>query len=143
MKKRSITGLTRSRSGFPDRQRTDLKKKWGKKGPVYGSANRIELIAWDIAIHFDENFKKLDQGLKGQVASDSKRAAIRYKKALDSTGLVSSAVVISPPDTREGHADVDESELPEVQQWWKENVGNDADAYERRIIEDFSTEGQA
>src|SRR4029077_2993003 len=50
-----------------------------------------------------------------------------------------SAVVISPPDTREGHEDVDESELPEVQQWWKDNVGNDAEGYERRVIEDFST----
>jgi type I restriction enzyme R subunit len=128
--------------GLSDRQRTDLKKKWGKKGPVYGSANRIELIAWDIAIHFNENFKRLDLGLKGQIATDSKRAAIKYKKALDATGLVSSAVVISPPDTREGHSDVDESELPEVQQWWKDNVGYDADSYERRVIEDFSTEGK-
>jgi type I restriction enzyme R subunit len=128
--------------GLSDHQKTDLKKKWGKKGPVYGSANRIELIAWDIALHFNENFKKLDLGLKGQVATDSKRSAIKYKKALDATGLVSSAVIISPPDTREGHSDVDESELPEVQQWWKDNVGHDADAYERRVIEDFSTEGK-
>jgi type I restriction enzyme R subunit len=128
--------------GLSDRQKSDLKKKWGKKGPVYGSANRIELIAWDIAVHFSENFKKLGQGLKGQVATDNKRAAITYKKALDATGLVSSAVVISPPDTREGHEDVDESELPEVQQWWKDNVGNDAEGYERRVIEDFSTEGR-
>jgi type I restriction enzyme R subunit len=126
--------------GLSERQRTDLKKKWGKKGPVYGSANRIELIAWDIAVHFDENFKKLDQGLKGQIATDSKRSAVMYKKALDASGLVTSAVVISPPDTREGHVDVDESELPEVQQWWKDNVGYDAEDYERRVIEDFATE---
>jgi type I restriction enzyme, R subunit len=129
-------------TGLSEHQKNDLKKKWGKKGPVYGSANRIELIAWDIAVHFNENFKKLDQGLKGQIATDSKRAAIRYKKALDATGLVTGVVVISPPDTREGHSDVDESELPEVQQWWKDNVGNDADAYERRVIEDFRTEGK-
>ena len=48
--------------GLSERQRTDLKKKWGKKGPVYGSANRIELIAWDIAVHFDENIRKLEIG---------------------------------------------------------------------------------
>jgi len=127
--------------GLSEHQKSDLKKKWGKKGPVYGSGNRIELIAWDIAVHFNENFKKLDQGMKGQIATDNKRAAIMYKKALDATGLVTSAVVISPPDTREGHTDVDESELPEVQQWWKDNVGGDADEYERRVIEDFSTPG--
>ena len=128
-------------AGLSDEQKSDLKKKWGKKGPVYGSANRIELIAWDIAVHFDENIKKLGQGLKGQIATDSKRAAIRYKKSLDETGLVTSAVVISPPDTREGHTDVDEGELPEVQQWWKDNVKGDAEDYEREVIEDFSTDG--
>ena len=128
-------------AGLSERQRSDLKQKWGKKGPVYGSNNRIELIAWDIAIHFNENFKKLRQGLKGQLATDSKLAAIRYKKALDDTGLVTSAVIISQPDTREGHSDVDESTLPEVQQWWKDNVKARSQDYERDTLEDFSTEG--
>ena len=128
--------------GLSEDQRGDLKKKWGKKGPVYDSTNRIELVAWDIAVHFNENFKKLGQGLKGQIATDSKRAAIMYKKALDAAGIVTSAVVISPPDTREGHSDVDEDELSEVQQWWKEHVGNDTEGYERRVIDDFSTEGR-
>ncbi|MEZ5551543.1 MAG: HsdR family type I site-specific deoxyribonuclease [Pseudomonadales bacterium] len=128
-------------SGLSEEQKSDLKQKWGKKGPVYGSGNRIELIAWDIAVHFSENIKKLGQGLKGQIATDSKRAAIRYKKHLDETGLVTSAVVISPPDTREGHSDVDETELPEIQQWWKDNVQGDVEQYERDVIEDFSTPG--
>ncbi|XOV82904.1 MAG: type I restriction endonuclease subunit R [bacterium] len=129
-------------NGSSDKQKSDLKQKFGKKGAVYGSANRIELIAWDIAVHFDENVKKLGQGLKGQIATDSKRAAIRYKKALDETGLVTSAVVMSPPDTREGHSDVDECELPEIQQWWKDNVTGDAEDYELGVIEDFATPGQ-
>lgn len=129
-------------AGLSDKQKSDLKEKYGKKGPVYGSANRIDLIAWDIAVHFKENFKDLDMGLKGQLATDSKLSAIRYKKALDATGLVSSAVIISSPDTREGHEDVDEAELPEVQQWWKDNVKGDPEAYERATVEDFSTEGR-
>ena len=128
--------------GLSDKQKSDLKEKYGKTGPVYGSANRIDLIAWDIAVHFKTNFKDLDLGLKGQLATSSKRAAIRYKKALDATGLVTSAVVISAPDTREGHADVDESDLPEIQQWWKDNVRGDAEEYERQVIEDFGTEGK-
>lgn len=128
--------------GLSEKQRSDLKAKYGKKGPVYGSGNRIDLIAWDIAVHFRTNFKDLDLGLKGQIATDSKLSAIRYKKALDATGQVSSAIVISSPDTREGHAEVDEAELPEVLQWWKENVTGDPEAYERRIVEDFATEGR-
>ncbi|WP_223479042.1 type I restriction endonuclease subunit R [Oricola indica] len=124
-----------------DKQKSDLKEKYGKKGQLYGSANRIELIAWDIAVHFNENFKKLGKDLKGQLATDSKLSAVRYKKALDATGIVTSAIVISSPDTREGHEEVDESELPEVQQWWKENVKGDPTEYERQIIEDFGEPG--
>lgn len=131
-------------SNLSDAQRTDLKKKFAKKGAIYGAANRIELIAWDIATHFNENIKKLDLGLKGQVATDSKLDAIRYKKALDDTGLVSSAVVISAPDTREGNSDVDEDTLPEVQKWWKQAMAtcsNDAEAYEKQVVNDFGTDG--
>jgi type I restriction enzyme R subunit len=127
-----------------DAQRTDLKRKFAKKGAIYGAANRIELIAWDIATHFSENIKSLGMGLKGQVATDSKVDAIRYKKALDETGLVTSAVVISPPDTREGNSDVDEDTLPEVQKWWKQNMaayGADPETYEKQIINDFGTDG--
>lgn len=127
--------------GLSDKQKSDLKEKYGKKGPLYGSANRVDLIAWDIAVHFNENFKALSKDLKGQLATDSKLSAIRYKKALDATGLVTSAVIISPPDTREGHEDVDEAELPEVQQWWKHNVKGDPEEYERDVIEAFSEPG--
>lgn len=128
-------------AGLNDKQKSDLKKKYGKKGPVYGSANRLELIAWDIAVHFSQNIKPLRQGLKGQLATDSKLSAVRYKKYLDETGLVTSAVVISAPDTREGNEEVDESKLPEVQEWWKKNVNQNEAEYERQIIEDFGTDG--
>jgi len=127
--------------GLSAKQQSDLKEKFGKKGPVYGSLNRIELIAWDIAAHFNSNFKSLGKDLKGQLATDSKLSAIRFKKALDATNLVSSAVIISPPDTREGHSDVDETELPEVQQWWKDNIHDEAEEYERRTIDDFAEPG--
>jgi type I restriction enzyme, R subunit len=124
-----------------DKQKSDLKDKFSKRGQVYGSAGRIELIAWDIASHFKENFKDLAKDLKGQLATDSKLSAIRYKKSLDSTGFVSSAVIISPPDTREGHDNVDETELPEVQEWWKRNITGSVEEYERKTIEDFSEAG--
>lgn len=52
--------------------------------------------------------------------------------------MVTSAVVISPPDTREGHDDTDEASIPEVQAWWKANVGNDTEGYEARVIEAFA-----
>ncbi len=125
-----------------DKQKSDLKEKYSKKGQIYKSASRIELIAWDIAVHFSENFKALGKNLKGQLACQDRKSAVRYKKALDATGLVSSAVIMSPPDTREGHDDVDASKIPEVQQWWKDNVTGDPQEYERQVLEDFSEPGR-
>lgn len=127
-------------AGLSPAQGTDLKKKFANKRAIYGAANRIELIAWDIATHFNENIKKLELGLKGQIATGSKLDAIRYKTCLDDTGLVTSAIIISAPDSREGNTEVDESKLPEVQKWWNANVGNRQDDYERQMLEGFSGE---
>lgn len=69
-------------AGLSDEQRGDLKKKFGTKGAVYGSGDRVNLIALDIATHFKENFKDLDLGLKGQLATDSKRSTDVVLQAL-------------------------------------------------------------
>jgi type I restriction enzyme R subunit len=127
-------------AGLSDQQQSDLKKKFATRGSVYRSVNRIELVAYDIAEHFSRNWK--DVGLKGQIATDSKLSAIRYKEALDATGMVTSAIIISPPDTREGHEDTDESKTPEVQKWWKANVTGDPEEYEKGVLRDFSTVGR-
>lgn len=125
--------------GLSDEQKADLKRKFAKKGQVYGADDRIRLIALDIANHFVKN---IDEGLKGQLACDSKASAIKYKKYLDEAGLFESAVVMSPPDSREGNTAVDEATTPEVTQWWKDNVGTlfgsgDEQAYTKHIIERF------
>lgn len=121
--------------GLSDEQKADLKRKFAKKGQVYGADDRIRLIALDIANHF---IKNIDEGLKGQLACDSKASAIKYKKYLDEAGLFESAVVMSPPDSREGNTAVDEATTPEVTQWWKDNVGSqDEQAYTKHLIERF------
>jgi len=129
----------RSTSKLSEKQRTDLKKKFSQKGQIYQAEGRIDLIAYDISDHF-QNFKQ--QGLKGQLACDSKASAIRYKNALDKIGSVTSVVAMSPPDTREGHDVVDQDSKDIVQNWWKGNVaqtyGGDEKAYTKAIIEDFS-----
>jgi type I restriction enzyme R subunit len=121
--------------GLSDEQKADLKRKFAKKGQVYGADDRIRLIALDIANHFVKN---IDEGLKGQLACDSKASAVKYKKYLDEAGLFESAVVMSPPDSREGNTAVDEATTPEVTQWWKDNIGSqDEQAYTKHLIERF------
>lgn len=129
------TWFERITEGLNDQQKADLKRKFARKGEIYTADDRIRLIALDIANHFVKN---IDDGLKGQLACDTKASAIKYKKYLDEVGLFESAVVMSPPDSREGNTDVDESTTPEVTQWWKENVGNqDEQAYTKQVIERF------
>ena len=125
----------RSTSKLTDKQKTDLKKKFSQKGQIYQTEGRIDLIAYDIADHF-QNFKQ--QGLKGQLACDSKASAIRYKKALDKIGTVTSVIAMSAPDTREGHEAVDQESKDIVQNWWKANVNKmDEKTYTKAIIEDY------
>lgn len=129
------TWFERITEGLTDQQKADLKRKFARKGQLYTADDRIRLIALDIANHFVKN---IDDGLKGQLACDSKASAIKYKKYLDEAGLFESAIVMSPPDSREGNTDVDESTTPEVTQWWKDNVGNqDEQVYTKHVIERF------
>lgn len=125
----------RSTNKLSDKQKTDLKRKFSQKGQIYQTEGRIDLIAYDIADHF-QNFKQ--QGLKGQLACDSKASAIRYKKALDKIGTVTSVVAMSAPDTREGHETVDQESKDIVQNWWKANVNKmDEKTYTKAIIEEY------
>lgn len=124
--------------GLNEQQQADLKRKFARKGEIYSAEDRIKLIAFDIASHFSTN---IDEGLKGQLACDSKASAVLYKKYLDEAGLFESAVVMSPPDSREGNTEVDESTTPLVTQWWKENVGTqDEQVYSKALIERFADE---
>jgi type I restriction enzyme R subunit len=54
--------------------------------------------------------------------------------------MVTSEVVISPPDTREGNEEVDEAKTPEVEAFWKRMMARyrTEEAYIREIKEDFS-----
>lgn len=121
--------------GLTEEQKSDLKKKFAKKDQVIQSEDRIRLIALDIANHFNEN---IVEGLKGQIACESRESAILYKKYLDEVGLFESAVVMSPPDTREGNTKNDEKNIPLLHKWWKENVGSkDEQVYTQEIKDRF------
>ncbi|UMZ73728.1 Type-1 restriction enzyme R protein [Natranaerofaba carboxydovora] len=58
-----------------------IKKKYGTMGDILEAEKRIEAIAKDIVNHYIDNI--LPNGFKAQVVSSSKRAAIRYQKAIE------------------------------------------------------------
>lgn len=118
-------------------QRADLKRKYSGADPLNKAEKRVMEIAFDISEHYDSTWK--GSGLKAQLVAPDKATALLYKKWLDDIGQVSSEVIISAPDTREGNEDVDESELPVVQAFWKRMMarfGNEK-AYNDEIVAKF------
>lgn len=131
-------GFERITHALSEKQQVALKRLFTRKEEVYKAVGRIELIAKDISQHFST----LPKGLKGQLACDSKATAICYKHCLDAIGKVTSAVIISPPDTREGHDLVDSASTDVVQTWWSEHVGSTAEkTYTQSMIAAFGSEG--
>lgn len=129
----------RHTAGLTDAQKADLKRKMSREDVVSDADRRLQEIAYNLSEHFARNFKDKHTGFKAQLATASKQVAMRYKKYLDACGLLTSAVIISPPDTREGHEDPDGANTPEVQLFWKrmlEKYGSET-AYNREILEDF------
>jgi type I restriction enzyme, R subunit len=98
---------------------------------------RILKIAQDISEHFSRNVPK---PFKAQLATESRIAAIKYKKYLDEIGLLTSEVLISAPDAQEGGADFDGAGDDEVRIFWRrmmERYGNEKE-YNRSLIEAFN-----
>lgn len=121
-----------------DDQKRDLKRKFSRAEAVSRTEQRIQQIAYDITEHYTANFR--GSGLKAQLATASKETALLYKKYLDEFGGVSSEVLISPPDTREGNEEVDNTTAPPVEAFWKrmmERFGSE-DEYTKEIKASFS-----
>jgi type I restriction enzyme, R subunit len=118
-------------------QKADLKRKFKSAEPLYEAEARMEEVAYDLSKHFEQHFK--GTGLKGQFATSSKRAAIAYKKLLDTWGKVRAEVIISPPDTREDNDSVDEADISEVQRFWKDMMAryDTPKNYQDTLIEKF------
>ena len=129
----------RHTAGLSDEQKADLKRKMSREDVVSDSDRRIMEIAYNLSEHFDRNFKDKRLGFKAQLATANKAMALRYKKYLDECGLLTSEVVISAPDTREGHEDIESDNLPEVQRFWARIMERfrSEEAYNREVIEDF------
>lgn len=124
-------------AGLTDAQKADLKKKYARTTRIFQTSQTIAMIAFDVSEHARRVLK--GTGFKGQLVAPSKRAAILYQKALEEIGDITSEVVISPPDEREGEEKVDESSSDEVKQFWdrmKARFGDEA-TYQKRIIEAF------
>ena len=120
-----------------DAQRADIKKKFSRADQVNQAEQRVYAIAWDISQHFRKNWQ--GSKFKAQLVAPRKRIAIMYKKFLDEIGIVSSEVLITSPDTREGE-DIAFGETSNTElAFWKQMMDEHGTPkkYEQNIINRF------
>ena len=128
----------RHTQGLTDQQKTDLKKKYARAEMLNKAEQVIYMRAFDISEHYRQNWQ--GTGFKAQLVAPNKAAALRYKAFLDELGAVSSEVVISPPDEREGFDEIDAEESTDaVVAFWQrmmKRYGSEED-YNKQIVNAF------
>ncbi len=123
-----------------DYQKTDLKKKFSRADQLNGAEQKIYAIAWNISLHFRDNWKNTP--FKAQLVCDKKINAIRYKEFLDEIGIVSSEVLISPIDEREGEDSAFAKSSEREKKFWDKmmNEHGNPKKYEKNIISRFKNQ---
>jgi len=121
-------------------QAADLKRKFSSTSQLNKAEQRLAAIAWDASAHFVNNGWK--GAFKGQLVAPDKATALLYKKHFDECGLVSTEVLISAPDDREGDDDVFAENTDAVVRFWRATVGpagrfKDETDYNRILISKF------
>ncbi|MBK0075566.1 type I restriction endonuclease subunit R [Bacillus sp. S56] len=122
-----------------DKQKEEVEKKWSQFERIASSYQRISMIAFDINEHFFKNYKTQGSNFKAMLATNSKIEAIRYLDSFEELGDLNCAVVISPPDQREGHEVVDVESKDKVQRFWKRMMDRyrTTEDYEDAIKDEF------
>ena len=122
-------------------QKADIKKNFARYDHLNSAEQKMRMIAWDISYHFRDNWQGKTP-FKGQLVCDRKENAIKYKEYLDEIGIVSSDVLISSIDEREGEESAYEKSTEKENRFWKKMMdehGN-SKSYEKNIISRFKNQ---
>ncbi|MDE0472149.1 MAG: HsdR family type I site-specific deoxyribonuclease [Ekhidna sp.] len=122
-------------------EKADLKKKFSRADQLNIADQKIYAICWDISRHYRDNWQGTTP-FKGQLVCQSKEAAIRYKQYLDEIGMVSTDVLISPPDDREGENSAYTETTNKVKAFWKSKMDEHGNSkkYEKNVISRFKNQ---
>lgn len=121
-------------------QRADLKKKMSRADHLNAAEQKIYAICWNISLHYRDNWKGTP--FKGQLVCDRKENALKYKRFLDEIGIVSTEVLISAPDEREGEESAYGETSDLVKSFWKKMMDEHGNSkrYEKTIISRFKNQ---
>lgn len=119
-----------------EEQKADLKRKYSRADALNQADQIVYMCAFDISEHYRTNWQ--DTGFKAQLVAPNKSTALKYREFFNEIDAISSEVVISPPDTREGHEEVGE-ETDEVNAFWNKMMARygSEDQYNKQIIAQF------
>lgn len=128
--------------GLNEYQTADLKKKYSRTDFVNQTDQRVYSIAWNISEHFRDNWQGTK--FKAMLVTPRKAIAVLYKKYLDEIGMVSSEVLITAPDTREGEESSYGDTSEEVKAYWKKMMDEHGTPkkYQDNLISRFKNQEQ-
>lgn len=134
--------FTKVCEGLNEYQTTDLKKKYSRTDFVNQTDQRVYSIAWNISEHFRDNWQGTK--FKAMLVTPRKAIAVLYKKYLDEIGLVSSEVLITAPDMREGEESSYGDTSEEVKAYWKKMMDEHGTPkkYQDNLISRFKNQEQ-
>jgi type I restriction enzyme, R subunit len=127
----------RHTQGLSKKQQADLKRKYARAEMLNKADQVIYMRAFDISEHYRANWQ--GTGFKAQLVAPNKVSALKYNDYLDEIGIVTSDVVISPPDMREGYEETDDETTDEVVKFWQKMMkryGNEEE-YTKQLINQF------
>ncbi|MCF8217193.1 MAG: type I restriction endonuclease subunit R [Chlorobium sp.] len=127
----------RHTQGLSREQQADLKRKYARAEMLNKAEQVIYMRAFDISEHFRANWQ--GTGFKAQLVSPNKVSALRYHAYLNEIGFVSSEVVISPPDMREGYEETDDEPADVVVKFWQKMMKRygSEEEYTKQLINQF------
>ncbi|MGI6169963.1 MAG: type I restriction endonuclease subunit R, partial [Christensenellales bacterium] len=127
----------RHTKGLTKEQQADLKRKYARAEMLNKADQVIYMRAFDISEHFRSNWQ--GTGFKAQLVAPNKASALKYNAHLNEIGIVSSEVVISPPDMREGYEETDDETMDEVVKFWQKMMKRygSEEEYTKQLINQF------
>lgn len=127
----------RHTQGLTKEQQADLKRKYARAEMLNKADQVIYMRAFDISEHFRSNWQ--GTGFKAQLVAPNKASALKYNAYLNEIGIVSSEVVISPPDMREGYEETDDETTNEVVKFWQKMMKRygSEEEYTKQLINQF------
>ncbi len=128
----------RHTQGLSQAQKADLKRKYARAEMLNKADQVIYMRAFDISEHYRANWQGTTP-FKAQLVAPSKQAALKYHEYLNEIGHVSSEVIISAPDTREGFDEVEAGPDDAVVAFWQKMMKRygSEEEYNKQITNQF------